>query len=250
MLVPLWTSTKIRRTPLVVGILVVLNVLFFVETSGQLQVVAKDWGLAPLSNLTDSLASLERFKSGSALFTYAFLHASWFHLLVNLWFLIVFGCPTESRIGSIPFGLLYLLLAVLARFAQAAFDADPIRLVIGASGAISGILGCHLALCPRSRFLSFVFLGFFGFVCEIPGVVYVAIWLLLQWDGIQRRIVGDLDCDNIAWWAHIGGLVAGIGIGLALRLVLPNLGPEKQRVKPLETLRHPRLNRSPAAETR
>jgi membrane associated rhomboid family serine protease len=152
------------------------------------------------------------------LVTYAFVHDSWTHLLGNLWALFVFGCAVESRIGRVGFVFLYLVCAACAAITHAAIPPERTSFVIGASGAISGILGCHVVLEPGSRFISFVFLGICGFIAEIPGLFYLVVWLFFQWEGIQGQLVRSSDSCGIAWWAHLGGLACGMASGLMLRV--------------------------------
>ena len=98
--------------------------------------------------------------------THAFLHAGWLHLIGNLWILCVFGIALESRIGSLGLAMLYAIFAIVAVVVHALMQAGPVRPVIGASGAISGLLGCYLALEPRSRVLSMFFVGVPLFLTE------------------------------------------------------------------------------------
>jgi len=102
---------------------------------------------------------------------------------------------------------------------QGVFQTGPVRPVIGASGAISGVLGCYLALEPRSRVLSLFFLGIVFFVTEVPSLFYAGVWLILQIDGIQTHFLTGPDCRNIAWWAHLGGFAAGVSMGLARKVL-------------------------------
>ncbi len=133
--------------------------------------------------------------------------------------LLVFGIALESRIGSVRFAALYLAFAILAVLAHAVMQADPTRPVIGASGAISGVLGCYLAKEPRSRVLSVCFLGIVFFLTEVPSLFYGAVWLILQIDAVQSRLLTGPGYQNIAWWAHLGGFSAGVALGIMTNLL-------------------------------
>jgi membrane associated rhomboid family serine protease len=217
--IPLWTSAPIRRFPVAVLAIVLLTGWAHLQLSSQSEAVAAQWGFRSGPELRQGMAVSLGARSLATFITYAFVHAGWNHLLGNLWTLFVFGCPVESRMGSVRFVLLYITCAAFAVIAHATIRPDLTGTVIGASGAVSGILGCYIVLEPRSRFLSFVFLGFCGFVAEIPGLFYLGVWLFLQWDGIQRQLVSSVEYESIAWWAHLGGLACGVIAGLTLRML-------------------------------
>ncbi len=219
MLIPLRTSTKRTRLPVVVALLVVVNVVVFLVTRENLAVAVQRWGFRPPESLEAFLLDSRSLSSLHTILTHAFLHGGWLHLIGNLWMLVVFGVAVESRTGSILFAALYLACVLMAIAAHAALQAGPIRPAIGASGAISGIIGCYIALEPRSRVLSLFFLGVIIFVTEVPSVFYIAVWLVLQIDAISTRVLTGPGCRNIAWWAHIGGFLGGVVLGIGLRLL-------------------------------
>jgi len=229
MLLPLLTSTKVRRVPVVVAVLVIANVAIFLVTHEHIDSAARRWGFTP----PDSAGSVGEYLSDPRLlltvWTHAFLHGGWLHLIGNLWFLCVFGIALESRIGSLRFALLYAIFAGVAVVVHALMQAGPIRPVIGASGAISGLLGCYLILEPRSRVLSIFFVGVPLFLTEVPSLFYVAVWLIIQIDGIQTRFLTGPECANVAWWAHIGGFAAGMAVGGGLCLAREYCGARQRQ---------------------
>jgi membrane associated rhomboid family serine protease len=163
--------------------------------------------LAPQLAMADPLVTLV---------SYQFLHGGFMHLAGNMLYLWVFGDNVEDAMGHARFLLFYLVCGVLAALAQVAADPANATPLIGASGSISGVLGAYLILHPKARVL--VPIGF------IP--LYLPAWLLLIfWFGFQFVSVFGGAADNVGWWAHIGGFVAGVGlIFLFRRRVVPVFG--------------------------
>jgi len=143
------------------------------------------------------------------LLTSMFLHGSWMHLLGNMWFLWIFGNNVEDSMGRFRFGVFYLLSGLAAAGAQVALTpASPVPMV-GASGAISGVMGGYLVLYPRVRVWTFVPLGFFLTSIALPAWSMLIYWLLLQ--GLSAALVlGRESIGGVAFWAHIGGFLAGV----------------------------------------
>jgi membrane associated rhomboid family serine protease len=143
--------------------------------------------------------------------TSVFLHGGWFHLIGNLWFLWVFGNNIEDSMGHVRFVFFYLLCGILAAMAQMIVDTASAIPLVGASGAISGVMGAYLILYPRVRVHTIVFLGFF-----ITRVTLPAYFMLLYWAFIQ--VVGSLPSiggggqGGVAFLAHLGGFLAGAGL--------------------------------------
>jgi membrane associated rhomboid family serine protease len=145
----------------------------------------------------------------SNVFTSMFLHGSWMHLLGNMWFLWLFGNNIEDSMGRVRFVVFYLLCGVAAALTQVATGPASGIPMVGASGAISGVMGAYLLLYPRVRVYTLLPLGFFFTTIALPA------WtMLLYWIGIQTLsgVVGLFgeERGGVAFWAHIGGFVAGI----------------------------------------
>jgi membrane associated rhomboid family serine protease len=140
-----------------------------------------------------------------------FLHGGWMHFLGNMLFLWVFGDNVEDRLGHFRFLLFYLLAGYAATFAHAWFNPLSTVPAIGASGAISGVLGAYLFLHPRAKIVTVVWFLFFIRFVEIPAIVYLPIWFILQLlPGLTSlNAVEGAAAGGVAWWAHIGGFVAG-----------------------------------------
>jgi membrane associated rhomboid family serine protease len=159
---------------------------------------------------------VEAGRPYKSLLTSMFLHGGWLHLIGNLWFLWVFGNNVEDHMTPVGFLLFYLVVGVLAMVAHVVPDAGSTTPVIGASGAIAGVMGAYLVLWPRARILTFVPLLIF-FVVYLPAGVVLAIWFGLQFLTNPNS--------GVAWVAHVGGFAAGVLIALALRGLF---GPPRQ----------------------
>jgi rhomboid family protein len=140
-----------------------------------------------------------------------FLHGGWAHFLGNMLFLWIFGDNVEDRLGHVRYLIFYLLCGYAATLAHLWANPSSTLPAIGASGAISGVLGAYLFLHPRARIQTLIFFGFFARFVFIPAWVYLPIWFLIQFfSGISSLGVPDAqDAGGVAFFAHIGGFVAG-----------------------------------------
>jgi membrane associated rhomboid family serine protease len=157
------------------------------------------------------------------LVTSMFLHASWMHLIGNMWFLWLFGDNVEDRLGRIRFLFFYMLSGLVAGGSQVVVNWGESTPILGASGAVAGVLGAYLITYPYARVRTIVpFFYFFWPVVELPAFVFLGFWLLLQF--LQAAMsLATPGLSNVAWWAHVGGFVAGI---LFMKLLAPDL-PER-----------------------
>jgi len=142
--------------------------------------------------------------------TSMFLHGGWFHLIGNMWFFWVFGNNIEDAMGHGRFVLFYLLCGLLAAAAQVATGPGSPVPMVGASGAISGIMGAYLVLYPRVRVHTLIFLGIFFTTVTLPAWVMLLYWILLQLLGSVPLVAGGGTGSGVAFLAHVGGFVAGI----------------------------------------
>ena len=140
--------------------------------------------------------------------TSMFMHGGWFHLIGNLWFLSVFGDNVEDSMGHVRFTVFYLTCGLAAVAAQFASDPSSAIPLVGASGAIGGVMGAYAVLYPRAPVHMLVFLGFFITTIEIPAILMLGYWLLLQLIGAIPALQGA--AGGVAFWAHVGGFVAGL----------------------------------------
>ena len=143
--------------------------------------------------------------------TSMFLHGSWGHILGNLWFLFIFGNNVEEAFGHLKYLVFYILSGVAAAALQVAMEPTSMIPMVGASGAISGVLGAYLLLYPRARVHNLLFLGFYITTIALPAWVMLGYWIALQVLGGLMQSEGG---GGTAFWAHIGGFALGIVLGL------------------------------------
>jgi membrane associated rhomboid family serine protease len=224
---PLRDATPPRRTPIVTtAIVAACSAVFIWELwvlvqggTDALDAVMTDWGVVP----RDVVAA---FQSGdilspavAGLVTSMFIHAGWLHLLGNMLFLWIFANRVEDRMGRVLFLVFYFVGGIVAGLAFVAVDPTSAEPAVGASGAISAVMGAYVVLYPRARIQSLVFLGFFYQLIAVPSVIVLGFWFALQLiDGFTSLGASTDVGGGIAFFAHIGGFVAGMVLALPFRL--------------------------------
>ncbi len=157
------------------------------------------------------------------LFSSMFLHGGLLHLLGNMLYLWIFGNNIEDRLGHFRFLLFYLVSGIIAAYSHALTEPASGIPMIGASGAVSGILGAYILLFPRARVYTFIFLGFYIDVIQVPAIIVIGFWAIIQvLNGLVSK--GLLSQGGVAWFAHIGGFLFGL---LTIKMWIP--GRKKQR---------------------
>jgi len=141
-----------------------------------------------------------------SLLTCMFLHGSWMHLLGNMWFLWLFGNNVEDRLGPLPYLVLYLVGGLIASGAHWLVAPNSIMPVIGASGAIAAVLGAYAITWPWARVATLIFLVVFVTIIDVPALVVLGVWFLIQ---VLESLRGEASA-GVAWWAHVGGFLAGM----------------------------------------
>ena len=160
------------------------------------------------------------------LLTSMFWHGGWAHLLGNMLFLWIFGDAVEDRLGHFRYAGFYLLGGIAAALTQVALSPNSALPTVGASGAIAAVLGAYLVSFPRAKVVAFVPIFFLPWFVEIPAVVYLILWFLMQLlSGVLA--LGVPEAGGIAWWAHVGGFLAGI-------LLVKLLEPPRRRAPRLD----------------
>lgn len=177
----------------------------------RLAVVPGHWGLAAPADL---LAWPGLFVS---LITSQFLHGDFLHLGGNMLYLWIFADNVEDRLGHARFLALYLLSGVAAAVTQIAVAPMSRVPMVGASGAIAGVLGAYLLMFPKARILTLVPMGFVLETVELPAIAFLGFWFLLQWLSGVASIGQVADVGGVAFWAHIGGFLSGMIFAVALR---------------------------------
>src|SRR5207342_3707472 len=220
---PYRDENETLRAAIVTGVIIALNVLVWIMVQGAGSTMALgrsvcNLGLIP-GELTGSLPVGTRFPIGDGLFcatdpgrqishlvTSMFLHGSWMHLLGNMWFLWLFGNNVEDSMGRLRFLIFYLLCGLAAAIGQVLTNPDSAIPMVGASGAISGVMGAYLVLYPKVRVFALVFLGFFVTSIALPAWMMLGYWFLIQ---LVSGLFTGGEMGGVAFWAHIGGFVAG-----------------------------------------
>jgi membrane associated rhomboid family serine protease len=224
---PYHDENETQRTAIVAILIIAANVLAWlvVERAGESLAVARavcNWGLIP-GELTGYLPPGFRFPMGDGLvcltdpgrqvshvFTSMFLHGSWMHLLGNLWFFWIFGNNIEDSMGHARFLAFYLLCGVAAALLQVMVSQTSAVPMVGASGAISGVMGAYLILYPRVRVYTLVPVGIIPLFIKLPAWTMLLYWMALQ---LLGGLFGALSAEGgggVAFWAHVGGFVAGM----------------------------------------
>ena len=224
-MIPLRDANPTRRRPIVTYALIaacfaIFGVELWIQSTGGDRALDRfftDYGLVA-RDLTGSAGGSNGFGHALlGLFTHQFLHGGWVHVGGNMLYLWIFGNNVEDRFGRLGYLAFYLAGGVAAALSQVAIDPTATSPLIGASGAIAAVLGAYLALFPGARVLSLVFLGFFYQLINIPAVVVLVFWFVLQLMSGIGSLGAGAPGDQVAFFAHIGGFVAGLVVGLLIR---------------------------------
>jgi membrane associated rhomboid family serine protease len=198
-------------SPAVNTTLIAINVVvFLIEMAiasgvvpGSLDAFFATWGMIP--------AEVAQRHDLYTIVTSQFLHAGWLHLGGNMLFLWVFGDNVEDAMGHVRYLIFYLLCGSVAALAQLISSPTSTIVLVGASGAISGVLGAYIVLFPQGRVRTLIFLGIFATVMLVPAWIVLGLWFVLQLvSGIGTISAPGADVGGVAFWAHVGGFVAGV----------------------------------------
>ncbi len=209
-MIPLRDTIPSATVPVVNYAIIATNVVvFFYELSlgRHLDAFVMAHGLVP------------RDFAFSNLVTSMFLHGSWLHLLGNMLFLYIFGDNVEDRLGHARYVVFYFLCGIAAGAAQAITSPGSGIPMVGASGAIAGVLGAYLLFFPSSRVVTLVPIFLFLQVMEIPAVFFLLLWFV--WQFVSGVATLHSHTGGVAFWAHVGGFVSGMALGPVLRTRRP-----------------------------
>ncbi len=221
-MIPIGDTARRRSFPVVNWLIIIVTVAVFVLaesrlTPRRLDQLIMTYGVVPARLTAGDPAAF------ITLLTSLFLHGGWLHLISNVWALFIFGDNVEDRLGSLHYLFFYLLCGVVAGVVQVAIAPASRIPSIGASGAIAGVLAAYLLLLPRAKVVTLVPLLFIPWLVEIPAIVFIGIWFLVQvFSGVQT-LQTVANQGGVAYWAHIGGFVFGLLIiGLFARRLRAN----------------------------
>ena len=217
-MIPFKDDNPVSTAPIVTVGIVTLNVLVFLIQLVLMrdgQETAFAFGAIP-QNLIYSYHT-QPIPAFLTIFTSMFMHGGLMHIGGNMLYLWIFGNNIEDSLGHIRFLLFYLFCGVVSAYAHAFSDPTSTIPMIGASGAISGVLGAYVLLFPSARVHTLVFFGFFIQVLRIPALIVIGFWAIIQFlSGLLSQ--GGLHQGGVAWFAHVGGFLAGL---LTIKLWLP-----------------------------
>lgn len=203
---PLRDTVQARSLPLMNWTLIAVNVLVFVlllsGPRAELWIVR--YGLTPAQLFSTPTEWL-------TIVTSIFLHSGLFHLISNMWALYIFGDNIEDRMGPMRFLIFYLLCGGVAAIVHVWMNPGSTIPTVGASGAISGVMGAYLVLFPYSRVITLVPFFFFPYLFEAPALFFIGLWFAGQLiNALATSALAPPDVGGVAWWAHVGGFIAGI----------------------------------------
>lgn len=209
---PLQDSAPSRTVPFMTWTIIALNVLVFLAeatlSETELNDFIQQFGVVPMRFLGDM--SLEQVLT---IYSAMFLHGGWLHLVSNMWAFFIFGDNVEDRLGHVNFVIFYLLCGTFAAVGQIVMSLTSSVPMVGASGALAGVLGAYILMFPRSRIITLIPIFFIiPLFVEIPAVIFLGLWFLTQFfTGLGALDASPLAAEaGVAWWAHIVGFITGV----------------------------------------
>lgn len=208
-MIPLRDDVMRERIPFMTWGLIIFNVLIFIyQTSlSRLDAVRflSEYSLVPAA-FFHAREKLNIFAPVTSMF----LHGNFQHLLSNMWILWLFGDNVEDRMGTFSFFVFYIVTGVLAGFVHVLSAPNSFVPTIGASGAIAGVMGAYMFLFPRAKVLTLIPIFIYPYFTSLPSFLFIGIWFLTQFFYGALSLGGSSAYGGIAWWAHIGGFLAGV----------------------------------------
>lgn len=216
-MIPLKDSIPNAFRPIMVWIILGMNALVFLYTMGlgdlQLARFFHLYGVVPARLIHPEMAVMAGYPDGGyyTLITHMFIHGDFLHFLLNSWMMWIFADNIEDVMGPFRFLVFYLICGAGALLTHILFNFNSSIPVVGASGAIAGVMGAYFLLYPHSRVITFIPIIIIPYIIEIPAVIFLGIWFLIQ---ILSALSSGLSESGtgVAWWAHAGGFVVGMAI--------------------------------------
>lgn len=225
-MIPLRDDIPRVYTPVAVILVILANLGLHYFLSGQShyfqETVYRLLGVVPARYVFPDWAAFVGFPAMGALpfFSYMFLHSGWWHLIMNMWMLWIFADNIEDVMGPARFMIFYLLCGLAALILHMAFNLTAAMPIIGASGAVAGVMGAYVMLYPHGKVLTFIPIFIIPYITRLPAWLFLGFWFLGQvFAGVFEGL--GAPAGGIAWWAHVGGFLAG------MLLVRPFMRPER-----------------------
>jgi membrane associated rhomboid family serine protease len=202
---PLRDTQPSYQRPVVTILIILINAVVFLHEFSlddySRNYFIANYGLIPVRASAHPLTFL----------TSMFLHGGWMHIIGNMWFLWIFGDNVEEALGHVKYFAFYILCGLAAAMMQVFFNADSRLPMVGASGAIAGVMGAYLVKFPQSRIVTLIFVFIFFTTVEVPAVLMLLYWFFIQlFSGVGTIGYSHLSQGGTAWFAHVGGFIAGI----------------------------------------
>ena len=218
-MIPIRNAVPTRYPPVITWMLIATNCLVFLFQDSlspdELLLFLRQFALIP-AHYSDAFATGDTDLAAVDVvpfFTMMFLHGGWLHLILNMWTLWLFGPAIEDRLGHGRYLAFYLVCGLAASLAHVLFNPPSIVPALGASGAIAGLLGCYMRLFPMARVVVVVPILFIPLFFEVYAYVFIGLWFLIQVLQSMMALLLPAASGDVAWWAHVGGFIAGFALG-------------------------------------
>jgi membrane associated rhomboid family serine protease len=218
-MIPLRDNIATKTKPVINWLIILANCYVFylelrVKNSTGLEKFIEHWAVVPSEFWAHPM------EHWTTLVSAAFLHGGWMHIIGNMLFLNIFGDNVEDRMGHFRYILFYIFIGIFANVTQAYLSPHSSLPLIGASGAIAGVLGAYFFYYPYAKVMTLIPFGIFSRMVEVPAFIFLGLWFLIQ--AIQGTaslgIKTMQDVGGVAWWAHASGFIGGLLLGPALAL--------------------------------
>ena len=214
-MIPLKDDIPRVHTPVAVILVILVNVGLQYVISGQppyvQEALMRLLGVVPARYAFPDWADFAGFPAMGVLpfFSYMFLHSGWWHVVMNMWMLWIFADNIEDVMGPLRFLAFYLLCGLAALLLHMAFNLTESSPIIGASGAVAGVMGAYVTLYPRGKVLTFIPIIIIPYIVRLPAWLFLGFWFATQvFAGLFEQLGAPVQ--GIAWWAHVGGFLAGM----------------------------------------
>ncbi|NPV06511.1 MAG: rhomboid family intramembrane serine protease [Anaerolineae bacterium] len=213
---PLRDSARSRGTPVVNYLIILANLLVFAYEAllspRAQEAFIFSYGFIPREFFSDPFS-----PQALSIFTSMFVHGGWFHVISNMWALYIFGDNIEGRLGHSRYLFFYLVSGAAAALTHGALSPGSDIPTVGASGAVAGVMGAYILAFPHSRIITLVPIFFIPWFIEVPALLFIGVWVFSQlFSGVLSLAAGVDAFAPVAWWAHVGGFAAGLGLVLLL----------------------------------
>ncbi|HSQ78403.1 MAG TPA: rhomboid family intramembrane serine protease [Nitrospirota bacterium] len=228
-LIPLRDINPTERFSVVTAFFIAVNIAVFIYElllgAGAREAFVSSFALIPERLFFPQTAARGMVPVEATVFTSMFMHGGFLHIAGNMLYLWIFGNNVEDSMGRMRFIIFYFLCGIIAAYSHALANTSSTVPMIGASGAISGVLGAYLMLYPRARVVTLVVFGFYVRTVQLPAMFVLGFWFVLQF---LNALISAGTGEGIAWYAHVGGFVTGMAlIGLFKRKKVPFWGRKR-----------------------